>query len=120
MKVRLNSGIFKMTNRIEIKENTLLHADAALLDLLLYDNTTKRNIIWATDNYEKFGIPYAYSAQIYPELITNKNGNIIRPRVAKTLEEQTARIKDKAEVFTPSWITDEEIDFIETMIKPMK
>lgn len=106
MKVRLNSGIFKMTNRIDIKENMLLHTDAALLDLLLYDNTTKRNIIWATDNYEKFGIPYAYSAQIYPELITDKNGNIIRPRVAKTLEEQTARLKDKAEVFTPSWIFD--------------
>lgn len=114
MKVRLNSGIFKMTNRIDIKENTLLHTDAALLDLLLYDNTTKRNIIWATDNYEKFGIPYAYSAQIYPELITDKNGNIIRPRVAKTLEEQTARVKDKAEVFTPSWICNAQNNLVDS------
>ena len=114
MKVRLNSGIFKMTNRIDIKENMLLHTDAALLDLLLYDNTTKRNIIWATDNYEKFGIPYAYSAQIYPELITDKNGNIIRPRVAKTLEEQTARVKDKAEVFTPSWICNAQNNLVDS------
>lgn len=114
MKVRLNSGIFRMTNRIDIKENMLLHTDAALLDLLLYDNTTKRNIIWATDNYEKFGIPYAYSAQIYPELITDKNGNIIRPRVAKTLEEQTARVKDKAEVFTPSWICNAQNNLVDS------
>ena len=92
----------------------LLHTDAALLDLLLYDNTTKRNIIWATDNYEKFGIPYAYSAQIYPELITDKNGNIIRPRVAKTLEEQIARVKDKAEVFTPSWICNAQNNLVDS------
>lgn len=76
MKVRLNSGIFKMTNRIDI--------------------------------------PYAYSAQIYPELITDKNGNIIRPRVAKTLEEQTARVKDKAEVFTPSWICNAQNNLVDS------
>ena len=98
MKVRLNSGIFKMTNRIDIKENMLLHTNAALLDLLLYE----------------FGIPYAYSAQIYPELITDKNGNIIRPRVAKTLEEQTARVKDKAEVFTPSWICNAQNNLVDS------
>ena len=114
MKVRLNLGIFKMTSRIDIKENTFLYTDAVLLDLLLYDNTTKRNIIWATDNYEKFGIPYAYSAQIYPELITDKNGNIIRPRGAKTLKEQTARVKDKAEVFTPSWICNAQNNLVDS------
>ena len=43
----------------------------------------------------RIDIPYAYSAQIYPELITDKNGNIIRPRVAKTLEEQTARLRTR-------------------------
>ena len=42
----------------------------------------------------RIDIPYAYSAQIYPELITDKNGNIIRPRVAKTLE-QTARLRTR-------------------------
>ena len=76
MKVRLNSGIFKMTNRIDI--------------------------------------PYAYSAQIYPELITDKNGNIIRPRVAKTLEEQIARVKDKAEVFTPLWICNAQNNLVDS------
>ena len=95
MKVRLNSGIFKMTNRIDIKENMLLHTDAALLDLLLYDNTTKRNIIWATDNYEKFGIPYAYSAQIYPELITDKTAILFAQGLQKHLRNKPQGLRTR-------------------------
>lgn len=93
-----------MTRRIDIKENALWKLDSMLLDTLLKDKTTGRNILWGTDNYEKLGVSYKCTAQIYPELITGNNGEVIRPRVAKSLQEQTLRVKDKAEVFTPSWI----------------
>ncbi len=93
-----------MIKAIDIKENSILKQNVLLLDILLKDWTTGKNIFWATDNYEHLGIPYKYSAQIFPELITGYNGEVIRPRVAKTVEEQTLRVKEKAEVFTPSWI----------------
>ena len=36
---------------IDIKENNLYRLDSRLLDILLADRTTKKNLIWATDNY---------------------------------------------------------------------
>lgn len=39
-----------------------------------------------------------------PALITCVNGEVIKPRIKKTKEEQQARIRGKAEVFTPSWV----------------
>ena len=38
-----------MTNKVDIKENDVLELDKALLPLLLKDNSSKENIIWATD-----------------------------------------------------------------------
>ena len=40
---------------IDIKENDLLKIDRSLLEILLKDKTTGKNIIWATDNYSKYG-----------------------------------------------------------------
>ena len=96
--------MYKMARYIDIKENSILKLDSMLLETLLADKTTGKNILWCTDNYKSLGKSYQCNAQIYPELITGLNGNVIRPRVAKTLEEQTIRARDKAEVFTPSWI----------------
>ena len=93
-----------MLERIDIKENSLLKLGSELLDSLLKDHTTGRNIIWGTDNYELLRIVYRYNEQNFPELITGNCGETIRPRVSKSQEEQQARVKDKAEVFTPSWI----------------
>lgn len=102
-----------MTQRIDIKENALLKRDSMLLDFLLKDNTTNKNILWGTDNYEELGMSYKHNAQIYPELITGSNGEVIRPRVAKSIQEQTVRVKDKAEVFTPSWICNAQNNLID-------
>jgi transcriptional regulator with XRE-family HTH domain len=35
---------------VDIKENDVLRYDRQLLTILLKDNSTKQNIIWATDN----------------------------------------------------------------------
>ena len=74
------------------------------LPRLLQDKTTKKNIIWATTSYEEFGVEYKDNKQITIGSLTGLNPMILQPRVLKSLEEQQARTKSKAEVFTPSWI----------------
>lgn len=89
---------------IDIKENELLKIDISLLEILLQDKTTGKNLIWATDNYVKYGECYLPDKEIFAELITSQNGNIIKPRMAKPKAEQQQRVRQKAEVFTPRWI----------------
>lgn len=91
-------------NRIDIKENTLLRMDSDILDMLLKDHSSHKNIIWATDNYEQLGDGYSFKDEIRIPLITGKHGDIIQPRVSKDKETQLKRVRDKAEVFTPCWI----------------
>lgn len=94
-------------NKIDISENTLRNR-GRVLDILLLDRTSKRNIIWATDSYvEKYGKDYAPKKPIKREQVTGVNGKLIQPRAAKSKEEQRYRTKDKAEVFTPLKIVKE-------------
>lgn len=88
----------------DVLEDELLRLDPHLLDTLLTDHTTGRNIFWATDDYASLGAGYGFSDPIRPELITGEHSHVIMPRVLKSKAQQTARSKDKAEVFTPSWI----------------
>lgn len=98
---------------VDIKENEILRYDEQLLALLLKDNSSKKNIIWATDNYELLGEDYRFAAEIKEHLISGANGTIIRPRVSKSKEEQQLRVKDKAEVFTPSWICNKQNNLVD-------
>ena len=75
-----------------------------VLQTLLLDMTSGKNIIWATKNYSHLGEEYAANQQITLSAITGENGSIIQPRVKKTQKEQWLRTKGNAEVFTPSWI----------------
>ena len=93
-----------MLKTVDISEDTLLQLSGEVLNLLLKDHTTQRNIFWATDSYAIKGEGYAFNDFITIERITSKNGFVIRPRSIKTKREQTERTKDMAEVFTPSWI----------------
>lgn len=85
---------------IDIFEN-ILRRTGDLLDILLIDRTTKKNIIWATNSYEELGREFSSKKNIKPESVTGKYGLLIQPRAAKSLAEQRRRTKDKAEVFTP-------------------
>ena len=89
---------------IDINENEFLKQGEELLRILLKDNTTGKNIIWATGNYSSLGESYSFGAEIKTGLITGLNSSIIKPRVKKAKEEQQKRAKQNAEVFTPSWI----------------
>lgn len=93
----------------DILENTL-RKQGPLLDILLKDRTTGRNIIWATDSYVTTGKrddPFLPKKPMRSELVTGKYGKLIQPRAVKSKEEQKRRTKDKAEVFTPLRIVDE-------------
>ena len=89
---------------IDIREDYLLELSQEVLENLLRDHTTGKNIFWATHDYESLGNEYDYHAPIMPELITGERGMIIRPRVLKSRSNQADRSRDMAEVFTPSWI----------------
>lgn len=91
----------KNKNHIDVLESAM---DEKVLKILLSDKTTKKNIIWATNDYTKFGKAYEFHSYITPKLITGKNEKIIKPRADKELYIQQMRSKEKAEVFTPSWV----------------
>lgn len=92
-------------HEIDIQENSLRHR-GGLLDILLIDRTTGKNIIWATDSYETISKDFAPKKHIKKELVTGQYGELIQPRAAKPLAEQKQRTRDKAEVFTPIKIVD--------------
>lgn len=93
---------------VDIKEDNLLQANNEILITLLLDNTTKKNIIWASDNYKDHGFGFNFDDEITIDKITGIYGDIIKPRSRKKSDEKLKRIKDNAEVFTPSWICNEQ------------
>lgn len=97
----------------DILENEIIERYPGVLDIMLCDHTTKKNIFWATENYQHLGKSYSFDSQILPELITGENGNIIMPRVHKNKALQLSRSKEMAEVFTPSWICNAQNNIID-------
>ena len=87
----------------------------AVLPILLKDQTTKRNIIWATDNYMQYAKEYYDDeselyleiSQITSSTLTALDKNVLQPRAFKSAIAQKKRTKNKAEVFTPSWLCNE-------------
>jgi len=89
---------------INIQDDILILNNRGLLNRLLEDKTTKKNIMWATDAYSAFGERYFRNEEIRPELITGANSDIIKTRARKAMELQFERTRQRAEVFTPMWI----------------
>jgi hypothetical protein len=101
------------TALIDIKESQILQYDEELLKILLVDRSSNENIIWATDNYTDLGPEYAPQAHITISSITRDDVHVIQPRVKKSKAVQEYRSKDKAEVFTPSWICNKQNNLID-------
>lgn len=70
--------------------------DAVDVPVTIKDST----IIWATDNYADRGDDHTFFAPV-------TDISFIVPRVDKSKEEQKKRVKEKAEVFTPSWLVNQ-------------
>lgn len=67
-----------------------------VLETLLADRTTGRNIVWANDEYSHLGEGYGEDDQMTVSLITGKEAGLIQPRVQKRLERQSGRTKSRA------------------------
>ena len=98
---------------IDILEQEISNISEELFDVLLKDRTTKKNICWATDHYKSRGSSYYPQEPITKNLVTGNNTRIVQPRVSKSISEQAKRTKDKAEVFTPSWVCNEQNNLID-------
>lgn len=65
-----------------------------VLKILLLDRTTGKNILWGTDQYG-----FDPKSEILIDQIIS--GDVIKPRVMKSQEDQKSRTDSKAEVYTP-------------------
>lgn len=89
---------------INLAEDIERYAKNGVLDVLLSDQTTGKNIVWATAAYEERGSAYSAESEITREAITKSNLGVIKTRVEKAIEDQASLTKSFAEVFTPTWI----------------
>lgn len=84
-----------------------------ILEILLKDRTTGKNILWATDNYDSHGSAYTKDRPIELSLITGHHSRLIKPRTLKSQREQILRTRDMAETFTPSWICNKQNNLVD-------
>lgn len=112
-KNRKDIDIVEIDTVIDIIEDDILEISKPVLDNLLKDRTTRKNIIWATDDYLNSGNEYEAKCEITIPKITGSNSNVIKPRIAKAKEHKINRIRNKAEVFTPSWVCNEQNNLID-------
>ena len=98
---------------IDIIEQELTEISDKLLNILLFDRTTRKNICWATDQYTSHGDAYLPQEPITIDLITGNKSYLIKPRVLRSSDERSQRTKDKAEVFTPSWVCNAQNNLID-------
>lgn len=87
----------------DVPESWLRETAPVVLNLLLADRSTGRNIRWCTDDYAARGEGFGFADEITTDLICGPDP-VIRPRVDKREEEQKARVSSKGEVFTPAWV----------------
>ena len=99
--------------KLDVIEEGVAQYSRELLEILLKDRTTNENIIWATSDYASLGELFAPSEQIYISLITGAYSKLIPPRVSKSHEHTNNSTREKAEVFTPSWICNAQNNLID-------
>ncbi|MBR2356912.1 MAG: hypothetical protein IKA65_02645 [Lentisphaeria bacterium] len=69
------------TNSADVSEIDLRERYPEVLEVLLRDHTTGKNIFWATDNYAEMGEGFNYHDEIMLANINGKYSKVIRPRV---------------------------------------
>lgn len=100
---------------IDIIEEEIINISEELINILLKDRTTKKNICWATNYYISYGKEYYPHKPILKRLITGYNSKILLPRVKKISKDKIRRTKERAEVFTPLWICNEQNNLIDEL-----
>ena len=101
------------TDTKDVIENNTASFNEQVLAVLLIDRSTKKNIVWATDDYIDFGVCYSPESEITIDKISGIHSFIITPRILKEKQKQSNRTRNKAEVFTPSWICNEQNNLVD-------
>lgn len=99
---------------LNIAKDLERYAKNGVLDVLLKDHSTGKNIVWATAAYINRGIGYESESEITPDAISKNNLGVIKTRAEKAAEEQASLTKSFAEVFTPTWVCKYMIDEVES------
>lgn len=99
--------------KLKIFDEDLTAYGKPLLSILLKDRTTGKNIIWATNDYIQLGEIYKAENEISLNIVNGGSEKFIRPRITKSYEKQNNRTRNKAEVFTPSWVCNEQNNLID-------
>ena len=80
----------------------------AVLDMLLKDKSTGKNIIWATDPPEELQTvmyePVTDRSQITTQQLGLTHYEVVLPRMMKQTDTQQQRTRKKGEVFSPAWV----------------
>ena len=98
------------TEKLKVENKNI---NPIILKIKIKNRKRNKNIIWATDNYKEQDKKYTAKKQITMEAITTEK--IIKPRLGKTQIEQENRSRDKAEVFTPSWMCNIQNNLVDEM-----
>ncbi len=95
-------------NLIDVKENYIYRLDIELLDILLKDHSSGKNIIWATDNYASRGygyqsydyitvpVIYSYLKQAIDLLYdtkTSESGTIVYSEFTHTISDELEQLR---------------------------
>ena len=79
-----------------------------VLDTLLKDKSTGKNIIWATDPPEELQTvmyePVTDKSQITTQQLGLTHYEVVLPRMMKQTDTQQQRTRKKGEVFSPAWV----------------
>jgi len=80
----------------------------AVLDTLLKDRSTGKNIIWATDPPEELQTvmyePVTDRSPITAQQLRLTHYEVVLPRMMKQTDTQQQRTRKKGEVFSPAWV----------------
>ena len=95
----------------DVSESTVLKYSNQLLSILLKDRTTGKNITWASSDYSELGESYEAESEI--RLFSDRLPGFIKKRSSKAKESQLKRSRKKEEVFTPSWMCNNQNNLID-------
>lgn len=90
-----------------------IESNRGIFDILLMDRSSGNGLVWATDDYAHLGPGFGARDHITYNFVYSAVDRVFLPRVLKSFDEQRARSKDKAEVFTPAWIVNKQNNLVD-------
>lgn len=93
-----------VTNQEDIIKEIADRYGIRTINILLTDRTTRKKVLWASDDYTDLGAECQKDSELAADRILTEAGSVIRPRVEKLSVHQSSRTRERAEVFTPAWL----------------